>query len=188
MRIALTGSIGSGKSSALKIIKDLGFKTLSCDEINAELLEYPHEGYFKIASAFKDCIKGQQVDKKQLAKIVFKNDQELDKLNRLMHPLILKEINTYQDDPLFVEVPLLYESGFAPYFDYVLLIYVDEEIAFQRLLNRGMKYEEALERLRKQMSVAEKLRLCDKAIDNSGDPADLKRAVEDFLKELGYAW
>ena len=184
MKIAITGSIGSGKSTVLKILEEKGYKCYSCDKINAELLKYPNKGYELIKIHFKECVNDREVDRKALSDIVFKDKKALDTLNSLMHPLILDEILKKKDDPLFVEVPLLYESGFDRYFDHALLVYTSDEIALERLLDRGLEKEEALRRLDNQMSVEKKLKRADHAIDNSFDLDTLKFSVEKWLKEI----
>ena len=101
-----------------------------------------------------------------------------------MHPLILKRLFERKDDPLFAEVPLLFEAGWEKYFDTSLLVVTDEDLLIERLILRGLSKEEAAARLKSQMSVTEKIKRADKIIYNNGSLDDLYRLVDDWLEEI----
>ena len=98
MRIAIIGGIGSGKSEAMKTAAELGFSTLSADEINSGLLQSP-DYINEIAVAFPTVVASGSVDRKKLADIVFSDEIELKKLNAIAHPNILRRIATEKADP-----------------------------------------------------------------------------------------
>ena len=124
--IALTGGIGSGKSTALKIIADLGYKTFSSDQIVAEL--YSNVDVRKqLKPLFPDAVCGDDyiLDKKKISSIVFSNKQKLIELTELITPMVLAEIfrrTATLAETVFVEVPLLFECGFEDMFDGVVVI------------------------------------------------------------------
>ena len=101
-----------------------------------------------------------------------------------LHPLILKAMFDRKDDPLFAEVPLLFEAGWDVYFDHNLLVVTDEEKLIERLIERGLSRQEAYARLNKQMPTEEKIKRADKIIYNNGSMEDLYRLVDDWLEEI----
>jgi len=181
-RYAITGSIGSGKTSFCNYLKEEGIEVIDCDKINSDLLKT--EKVIKlIKENFPTAVINNEIDKVKLASIVFNNQKEKEKLEKIMHPLILEEIFKKEDDPLYVEVPLLFESGFERYFDKSLLITCQKEVAIKRLKKRGLSEEEANKRYNSQMSVKEKLKLADEVLYNDGSLAQLKKKAKTWLKE-----
>ena len=89
MKIAITGGIGSWKSTVAKIIKDMGYPVFSCDEIYKNIFE--SAGFIEqIRKSFPVAIKNEKIDKAELAKVVFSNRGKREQLNRLSHPMIME--------------------------------------------------------------------------------------------------
>jgi dephospho-CoA kinase len=184
MKISISGSIGSGKSMACEYLRSKGFDVFDCDRENSILLQKGQEGYKQVKEAFPEAFADNELDKKILSDLVFSDDKKRKKLEEIMHPLILKKMMERKDDPLFAEVPLLFESGWEKYFDRNLLIVVDEKIAIERLIERGLDKKEAKRRLKAQMSVVEKIKRADKIIYNNDSLSDLYRQIDEWLKEI----
>lgn len=184
MKIAVSGSIGSGKSTVAAYIRDKGYDVFDCDEVNRRLLEKGEEGYREAEKAFPMCFDENGLDKRKLSAIVFADEKEKEKLESILHPLILKRLFERKDDPLFAEVPLLFEAGWDKYFDLNLLVVTDEDLLIERLILRGLSKDEAFARLGSQMSVEEKIKRADKIIYNNGSLDDLYRLVDDWLEEI----
>lgn len=126
-KFAITGGIGSGKSTVAEIIRGQGYAVFSCDEIYKELL-CRKEFLNKIAYAFDGVIKEDgALDRSELSKIVFEDKAALDKLNSITHPAIMEEVFKRSSGLKlsFTEVPLLFENGFERYFDGVLVVLRD---------------------------------------------------------------
>ena len=180
--VAITGSIGSGKSTVTSYIAER-YYTQSCDAINSELIENSET----VREAFSDCYTDGKLDRKKMAQMIFHDVKAKEKLEGIMHPLILEEIRRNlldhaEDAFCFVEVPLLFEAGWEAYFDLSLLVVCDEEILLQRLMEyRHMQKEDALSRLRSQMSLKEKAEKADHIIFNNGTLDDLYAQIEEFL-------
>lgn len=124
IKVAITGGIGSGKSTVSEIIRKEGYTVISCDEVYGELLS---GGFFneKLADLFgKEIIKDGAVDKKSLAEKVFSDSAALQKLNRITHPAIMEKALSKLDGSFlgFIEVPLLFENGFEALFDEVIVV------------------------------------------------------------------
>ena len=128
VKIAITGGIGSGKSTVLEIIRGEGFPVYSCDEIYSQLLNGAGLTA-EIGKAFNDVVdENGKLDRKKLGALVFSNAAELEKLNNITHPKIFKAVfEKMQDKEIsFCEVPLLFESGYEKYFDNVIVVMRDE--------------------------------------------------------------
>lgn len=124
IKVALTGGIGSGKSTVLKIIDKEGYKTFSCDSIYCELLNNS-DFLNMLVFEFGDILdKNGKLDRRKLSAIVFNNKEKLKRLEMLTHPAImecaLKRMNDFKIS--FCEVPLLFENGFEKYFDSVVVV------------------------------------------------------------------
>ncbi len=131
------------------------------------------------------------VDRKKLGELVFKNPTELAKLEALLHPKITAEILS-QAQALeakgrlyFVDIPLFFEGKRYEFFDKVAVVYAPKDTLIARVMKRnGLSYDAAKHRVELQMDIEQKRAMADFVIDNGGDLAALKIAVERFLKEL----
>ena len=185
--IALTGSIGSGKSEVCACLRRKGYPVASCDEINSRLLEEPET--LKRLAEILDC-PAEQLDRKYIASRIFSDESDRRQVEQYLHGQIMKRIRQWiseneAESYLFVEVPLLFEAGWDRYFDYSLLVYADEKVLYDRLKkNRSMTPEQVRERLSAQMSVTEKLDRCDGSIANNATLEKLQQSVERFLNRL----
>ena len=184
MRAAITGTIGSGKSEAVAYLRNKGYDVFDCDEENRKLLLKDGKAYPLIQAAFPECFIDDELDKQKLSAIVFSDEEKRKQLEGICHPLLLQELNRREDDPLFAEVPLLFEAGWDLYFDHNLLIAADEETIRERLRFRGYDDNEINRRLSAQMPLSEKLRRADKIIYNNGSLQHLYTAIDNWLKDL----
>ncbi len=137
IKIAITGGIGSGKSTVAKIIKSKGFAVYSCDEIYAELLK-KSRFIEKIGGEFDGVIINGTLDRKKLADIVFNDAFALKKLNDLTHVEIMRAAFARMNDEKlsFLEVPLLFENGYEKYFDSVIVIMRDKAKRIESVVER----------------------------------------------------
>ena len=184
MKIAITGTIGSGKTAVSEYLRSRGYDVFDCDKVNAQLLEENRQGYKAVKKLFPECFAGKTLNKKRLAGEIFSDPEKKRKLEEAMHPLILKELNKRKDDPLFAEVPLLFEADWDIYFDKNLLIIADEVLLNKRMEERGFSKAEFQERLKTQMPVEEKIKRADKIIYNNGSLNDLYVMIDEWLKEI----
>ena len=166
--IVITGSIGTGKSTAVDIIKEFGFTVLDSDKIVHEGYNIGSELYYKIINHFgEDILKGDEIDRQKLGEIVFNNDKKLNELNNMVHGYVydkLKEgIEASKEKVIFLDIPLLFETKdiHEPIYDEIWLIYVSEETQRKRLMERAIaenkKPEDVLKIINKQISIKEKV-------------------------------
>lgn len=184
LRIAVTGTIGSGKSAVCAYLREKGYDVFDCDAVNRELLEPGNDGYKAVRKVFPECFHDEELDKKALSQEVFQDPEKRLILESLLHPLILKELKEREDDPLFAEVPLLFEAGWDRYFDLKILVVSDDETVCERLRQRGLSEDEIRGRLNAQMPAAEKMKRADKIIYNNDSLSALYRVIDELLEEI----
>ncbi|GAA9409009.1 dephospho-CoA kinase [Helicobacter pylori] len=189
--IALTGGIGTGKSTTIKILESQGYQILDADKIAHQLLQ---EHRFKIARHFgSEIIEKDILNRKKLGAIVFQNANELKWLEDFLHPLIRECMlqKAYEleknHQAYFLDIPLFFEVGGKKCYPVskVVLVYAPRVLQIERLLERDkLKEAEILQRLACQMDIEQKCALSDYIIDNSSSLKDLNKQVERFLKTL----
>ena len=192
-KIAITGGIGSGKSTVGRILASQGYPVYSCDEISKDL--YQTEEYQKgLLALFPFCESNGTIDRKKLATLVFSDEASLQSLNAYAHPQIMKRlfkaIENEPSDVCFAEVPLLFEGGYENNFSFVMVVERGLELRIQSIIERDhITKEEALQRIRRQWDysgVAHQKMMQGKhmlSIQNNNDEHALKNAV---IKTLSF--
>ena len=181
---AVTGTIGSGKSLFMQIASRY-YPVISCDDVNSRLLDTSKE----VKAAFSDCLSEGKLDRKKVAAKVFADEKERKRLESFMHPLILAEVQKWMNEQsspaVFVEVPLLFESGWEKYFDKSILVYTPVKLLYKRLYqNRHMSYKEARSRIASQLSLREKKKRADIVLVNDAGREEFEERATGFLKNL----
>ncbi len=193
-KIAVTGSLSSGKTTVCNIFKDKGAYYISADAIIHKLLS--NQSYLKqkiINLLGKAVIVNDELHRKKIAQKVFNNSQLLQDLEKILHPEVKKEIEneykkfqTGQHDSLFVvEFPLLFEVGDNDCYDVVITVICDVELSQERFKkSTGYTDEEYDLRMVRQMNPKEKAKKADIVIKNNGSFEDLKQTVEQVFSNL----
>jgi len=184
LRIALTGNIASGKSEVLNFFSGRGIATVDADAIVKEL-------YRRAAVRKKVFALFRTLDRGEIAKGIFSDAGKRRKLEAILHPLVLREIRHKSGELeakgkklVIVEVPLLFEAKMQHMFDKVIVVFCPQKQQIARLRKQGCGRAEALQRIRSQIPMREKVKKADFAIDNSkGLPIALKQA-EKIMGEL----
>ena len=190
LRVALTGGIGSGKSSAAEIFAALGAVVVDSDEIARKVLDRESVGFGEVVAVFGDQILAAgEIDRKKLGQLVFSDPKERKKLEQITHPLIRKEFesiikNLPENSIVINQIPLLAESKYDYKFDYVIAISAPIEVRKNRLLERGMKSYEIEQRLAAQASDADRVKIANEVIENAGDLSQLTTNVEKVWRKL----
>ncbi|WP_396209717.1 dephospho-CoA kinase [Flavobacterium sp.] len=188
--IGLTGGIGSGKSTVAHYIASKGIPVYVADEAAKSLMEQP-EVVAQIKAIFSQNVIAAdgKLDRETIAKLVFSDPDLLHKLNAIVHPLVkahfLGWMQQYKSEPFVVkEVAILFETGGNAACDKVILVTAPEAIRIQRAMLRDNVSEEAvLNRMKNQLSDAEKSKKSDFVISN----IDLKETfvqTDEILKIL----
>lgn len=186
--VALTGGIGTGKSTVAKIFSLWGFPLIDADKIAHEVLDREHN---KIEHLFgKGLSHMGKVDRKALGAIVFANGEKRLELEKFLHPLIFDEIQqrSIEEDrekkPYLIDIPLFFEKMHYPIAK-SLLVYTSEEAQVKRVMKRnGFTKEETLLRISSQMDIQKKVPLASYVIDNNAEIDDLQEACEKIKKMI----
>jgi dephospho-coA kinase len=198
MVIGLTGGIGTGKSTVSQILREKGYEVIDLDVISHEVIRFP-QVVEKIVENFgkevleKDNFGNYTVSREKLGKIIFKNKEKRLILNSIMHPEILHFMrekifgHKKENKIIFVEIQLLFEVQWEKEFDYILLVSANTDTQIQRVLKRDDRtYEATLNIINSQMSLDEKKKKSDFVIENDGNIQELRKKVDDFLKEIAF--
>ena len=185
-RIAVTGGIGSGKSTVCAALKKYGFPVFSCDEVYRELQREKSflEGLKKI---FPSVVTKEGLDKKALSAIVFSDSSALEKLNAYTHPRIMERVFERMDgfSLAFAEVPLLFEANLEGEFDGVLVVMRKAEDRLAAVCARDGVSEAAVrDRIKNQFDYENNLKSGHTVIYNDGDKDSLERKVWQYLKKI----
>ncbi|MEY8191440.1 dephospho-CoA kinase [Peribacillus simplex] len=191
--IGITGGIASGKSTVSLYLQELGFTIVDADLASRAVVEPGEEAYHQVVKAFGEDIllPGGGIDRVKLGSIIFNDQEKRLLLNGIVHPAVRKwmrlkteEALSSGEETVFMDIPLLFESKLTFMVEKTLLIYVDEQVQLQRLMNRnGLSETEALARINSQMPLADKKALADAVVDNNGDINETKRQVKSLLRD-----
>ena len=188
--VALTGGIGSGKSTVGELFAHLGALIVDSDQLARDVLIRGSEGFDQVVAEFGDqIVKNGDIDRGLLGDIVFKDREKLSKLESITHPLIRKAFKDFVDqapaDSIIInQIPLLVESKSNYTFDAVITVSVPEEIRKQRLIKRGLSEAEIDRRIAAQTSDSEREAISDFVIQNAGSSDELTSAVEKIWTKL----
>jgi len=186
LKVGLTGGIASGKSTVSRMFAGLGCVTIDADAIVSRLYRPGEAGHSTLVGAYgqKILTTSGEIDRKKLADIAFSDRESAQKLNELIHPLVIAEENRVmtneearfpdRDRIFIVEATLLLESGGKTLYDKIVVVDADPETQENRAVIRGVSRQDARRRMKNQISREERLRAADYVIDNNGD----RRAAE----------
>lgn len=187
-KIAITGGIGSGKSTVAKQIALLGFPVFSCDEIYRELLQ--DNAYIaQISRVFSDVVKEGVIDKKALSRRVFSSEMDRKRLNSIAHPLIMERLyarmSACTNELVFAEVPLLFEGGYENDFAHIIVVRRNDEERIENVMKRdGVSKAEVLARLSAQFDYKDIKNKNVYFIDNDGGIEELELKTKEMILQL----
>jgi dephospho-CoA kinase len=185
--IGLTGGIASGKSTATQVLRRKRIPVICADEIAHDVTRINQPAYKAIIKTFgKEILqKNKRLNRQRLAKIVFTDPKLKKKLEGIVHPAVRKEIHAKIKELkekgkrlIILDIPLLFESGWHKKCDYTICIAAPQNTQIERLIkHRKMTHKHALERIRSQMPLKDKMKLADFVIWNKGTKQSFQNAV-----------
>ena len=186
MVIGLTGGIACGKSTVSQYLIELGYVVIDADLIARQVVAKGTKGLKQIIQCFGQeyLMDNQELDRKKLGKLVFNNQEELNKLNKITAQLINDKIEyelfLNEDRGIVIlDMPLLIEHGYVEKVDEVWLVIASKAQQIERMQKRdGLSNQDALARINCQMSTKEKMKQATVIIDNSGLVEDTYHQVE----------
>lgn len=184
-RWILGGGLASGKSQVRKLLADAGVSTIDADSIGHEVLEPDGAAFREVAATWPQVVVTGRVDRAALAAIVFNDQSQLTRLEKVTHPHIGAEIVRLAGRrplPVVVEVPIL-RLSFGDGWNRIVVDAIDET-KLARAGARGMSRSDAEARIASQPSRAQWLATADLVIPNHGTLADLEEAVAQAIPYL----
>lgn len=189
--VGLTGGMGSGKSTALNVLSDLGAEVISSDAVVHELYEGRRLRDAVVARFGAEVAPGGVVDRAAVAQRAFASVEERAWLEGLVWPLVGARVQEWLGHAramrpvpraAVVEVPLLFEAGLGDLYDATIAVVADESVRQLRADARG--HELIDERVARQLSQEEKARRATFVVRNDGSEDDLRRELSAVLGKL----
>ncbi len=191
--LAVTGGIGSGKSTVAHILKKRGFSIIDADKIAHEITEKEQKAYDDILRLFGDSILDtkKNIDRKRLAGIVFNDTFKLQQLNKITHHYIFEEmrvqINTLQKKnyDICMDVPLLFQCDFPLQYDASIAVLAPLAVRLERIMKRDdCTKTEAEQRIQNQLTDKEFKTFADFIINNQSNEESLEQQIEAILRKI----
>jgi len=190
--IAVTGILGSGKTTVAGMFGSRGLPVIDADAIAHELMEPGTEVWRKIKEVFGENVleNDKTINRQKLAEMVFGEESRVSKLNEIVHPELFRVIldklrgdNAGKNPAVVIDAPLLIESGLHREMDYVVVVKTDRKNARERIRRSGRKIDfEA--RMRFQLPQESKEKHADFIVDNNGGFSDAGRQVEKIWETI----
>ncbi|HEY4326272.1 MAG TPA: dephospho-CoA kinase [Mucilaginibacter sp.] len=186
LKIGLTGNIGSGKTTVSKIFEILGIPVFYADDEAKKVMVTDQLLVKSIKSAFGDIsyFDDGTLNRKHIAAIVFNNDAELEKLNRIVHPAVFRAFDSWVENQknapyVLKEAALMFESDSYKFCDYTIMVQTPLEVRIKRVVTRdGLTADEVKRRDSRQFSEEKKMQLANYSIKND----DTELVIPQVLK------
>lgn len=194
--LALTGGIGSGKSTVAQLFAQRGATVIDADAISRSLMEPGQQVLADVVATFGDHLLDDsgRLERQALANMVFNDETARERLNAIVHPAVRAESQRQREAALAADaehaviiqdIPLLVETGQADQFDGVIVVETDHAVRLHRLVEtRGMDTADANARMAAQATDAQRRAVADWIIENSGSLADTEAQVAKVWDEL----
>lgn len=192
--IGVTGGIASGKTTVVKEFKRLGAIGIDADKIAHEKC-IPHtRTWQRIVKTFGDNIINHAcvINRKKLGELVFSDPEKLIKLNRITHPVIIKEIKKrikyigqkHEDCVIIIEIPLLFETNLTSLVDIIVVVKVSQKIQIARLMQKNkLNLSQAKARIKSQIPIRRKAEQADYVVSGEALITQIRARIQNILKE-----
>ena len=184
MIIGLTGGIGSGKSAAATLFKDIGVDLIDADDLARDSLSINSEGYKLFIEEFGDKYldENKNINRELIRKLIFNDSDAKSKLENIIHPIVRSGIETFiknkKSDYCIIVVPLIFETNSSKIYDRVLVIDCDVDVQISRTSKRDNQTKSDIENIvNKQATREQRLSIADDVIVNNGSLNLLRNEV-----------
>ena len=188
--VALTGGIGSGKSTVGQIFAQLGATVIDSDQLARDVIERGSIGFNEVVAKFGDeILKHGEIDRQILASLIFKDPAKRSELEQITHPLIRKAFakvvsSALPDSIVINQIPLLVESNHDYKFDHIITVSASESIRSERLIKRGLTNEQIKQRMQAQATDQMREDIADSVIVNEKSEQEITDQVEKIWEQL----
>jgi dephospho-CoA kinase len=192
--IGLTGNIASGKSAVANLLAQKGATIIDADELARDAVIPGTPALDAIVARWGPSVLSADgtLDRAALRKTVFNNRSELDALNEIVHPEVMRlraaEVDAARmrgDRVIVAVIPLLFERHLADEFDFIVLVDAPRDVRLERIVrDRGLEAAEAMDMIASQMPAELKRARANWVIENSGSMKDLEDEVDRLWEEI----
>lgn len=184
IKIGITGSISSGKSTVINLIKKRKYPLFDADEV-VKKLYFKENVKRKIRNIFKIDVRKNL--KQELKKLIIKNKRNIIVLEKIIHPAVRREMNlflkkSFKGKIKILEIPLLIESKLAKHFDVIIFVGAPRKLRLKRYLIKGGKKEIFTTLDQRQLNEDKKKGYCDHIIVNNKTLNVLKSKISKIMK------
>ena len=184
MIIGLTGGIGSGKSAAAALFKDIGVDLIDADDLARDSLSINSEGYKLFIEEFGDKYldENKNINRELIRNLIFNDSDAKSKLENIIHPIVRSGIETFikntKSDYCIIVVPLIFETNSSKIYDRILVIDCDVDVQISRTSKRDNQTKSDIENIiNKQATREQRLSIADDVIVNNGSLDLLRNEV-----------
>jgi dephospho-CoA kinase len=188
--LGITGNIGSGKSTVARMFKTKDAFLINADLYARRLLNRDRGIYQKIIKSFgRTILERNKISRERLAKLVFADNSRLSRLNKILHPVLIREIKSKIRNSgkslIIVDAALILETGLEKVIDKLVVVNAGKSRSIERKSkNKRFTRQDILSRMKSQIPQSEKLRFADFIIDNSGNIGKTRKQVSGIKRAL----
>ncbi len=189
---AVTGALGSGKSTVMYMLSDMGLPTIDCDTLSRQITDIGGKALTMLSELFGPGVLTDdgRLDRQRMLDLILKDGDALAQLEEIVHPLVFKELDnhlqnlrTKGEKIAVVEVPLLFEAGWDSLFHVTCMVSAPERQCILRIMQRNNVDEETARKwMALQMPMDIKEQQADFIIRNSGTLANLEDQAMNFYR------
>ena len=189
--IGITGGIASGKSTVTNFLRQKGFQVVDADAVVHQLQKPGGRLFQALVQHYGQeiILENGELNRPLLASLIFSNPEEREWSRITQGEIIREELAALRDQLaqteaiFFMDIPLLFEQGYVPWFDETWLVYVDRDVQVERLMKRDqLSKDKAESRLAAQWPLEKKKHLASHVLDNNGNQNQLLTQVVSLLK------
>jgi dephospho-CoA kinase len=194
LKIAITGGVGTGKSTVARMFAELGAEVLDADQIARDVVAVGAPAWEELRRLYGPDYFNEngELNRSKLAQLVFADPEERRRLDGIIHPRVEAELKARVAELerrgkalVLVEVPLLFETGREGGFDRVIVVAAPEALQIRRLRGRDRRGPDEIQgMLKAQWSLADKVARADYVVDNGGERRLTARQVKNIWAEL----
>tara|TARA_B100001996_G_scaffold139875_1_gene106342 strand:- start:263 stop:841 length:579 start_codon:yes stop_codon:yes gene_type:complete len=190
-KVAITGGIGTGKTTISNLFKKLGIPVFNSDEIAKELMSNDNTLKLEIVNAFGDeSYINNELNRAYLSDVVFNDETLLDKINSIVHPHVSKEFKTWllnqKSNYIIYESAIVFESNSEDFFDIIICVTASEEDVISRVMKRNnFSRDKVISIINNQLSEQIKINKADYIIENINKSDLTHRVLKIHNKIIG---
>ena len=186
--VGLTGTVGSGKTFALNFFKSKKITTFSADEEVKKILASKIIKK-KISKLFPEAFSKKKLNKNILASVVFNNKRKLEKLEKIIHPIVKKKKSIFLNKNkkkkiIIMEIPIIFEKKEKKNYNYIILMYVNRKIQYQRIIKRKNMTPQLFKKILSNQVSNKKKKHADFVVNNSGQKNETKQILKKTLNKI----